>query len=349
MSVAKETPLLVVEGLTHWFEPPSPGLFKRGPHEGVHALSDVTFTVSEGETLGIVGESGSGKTTLARALLRLIEPTSGRVTFQGRNVYSLSPEEVTEHLRPRMRMIFQHPDAILNPGYSIGTALAKSIRSHREAPDREIVQQVADLLEEVGLDPTLGAMYPDELSSGQKRRVGICRALATDPDLIVADEPVAGLDVLLQERILGVLQSEQNSRGFALILVSHDLERVNQVCDRVLVMYGGRLMESLTVRRSGRPVREQFLHPYSILLQRARTGLVSAVDGGSGNASDVVSPAHSAVRDERHEGCPFRGECPLWASRGYPGECERVFPEPTDLGEGHVVWCHFVAGHAQNP
>lgn len=279
---AGAAPLLSVDRLTKVFRTRGRRSWFRREDVAVRAVSDVSFTLDRGEVLGIVGESGSGKTTVARMILRLIEPTRGRVLLRGRDVMSLTPAEVRSQLRPAVRMIFQDPDAALNPGYTIGFGLARAIGMDPANAQVDVATTIGTLLERVGLDESFASKYPDELSGGEKRRVGICRALATDPAIIVADEPLSGLDVMLQERVLELLKTEQERRQFALVLVSHDLDRVNQVCDRVLVMQGGRVVEQVTLRRNAGPVREQYCHPYSVLLQQARVDVGAfdwSVDG----------------------------------------------------------------------
>ena len=242
-------PLLVVGGLTKCHAIPS-RTWTRAEAASVCTVRDVSFTLERGEVLGIIGESGSGKTTLARMLLRLVEPTSGSVRLDGRDVLQMDANEERSFLRPRARMIFQDPDSALNPAYTIGVGLARAIRLHdRAIIDTDVEARVRTLLDAVGLPASTARQYPDQLSGGEKRRIGISRALCTNPSLLVADEPLSGLDVVLQEHVLSLLLAEQARRQFGLLLVSHDLDRVRQVCDRVLVMHEGRVVETVAVQR----------------------------------------------------------------------------------------------------
>jgi len=236
-------------------------------------------------------------------------------------------------------MIFQHPDAVLNPGYTVGTALERALLHHGAEPS-SVPGRIHELLTSVGLDPELGDHYPDELSGGQKRRIGICRALSTNPDLIIADEALSGLDVLLQEQILTLLLNEQRRRGFALILISHDLDRVNQVCDRALVMFGGRVVEDLRFRRAAGLVHDQFMHPYSTLLQRARIETMRREEELVLPVLEVAAnPGHPRSSAER--GCVFVERCDFQRALGFPKECRQHSPRSEPVGHLHTVACHF--------
>lgn len=256
------TDMLSVEGVTKHFPP------RRRGEAPIVAVADVSFTVAAGETVGIVGESGSGKTTVARLVLRLLSPTAGVIRLRGADIHSMAPEKVRRDVRPAVRMVFQDPDAALNPACRVSHGLAQAVRLHR--PD---VQDVRAFLEQrvtaLGLAPHLLDKWPDELSGGEKRRLGVCRALLTDPDVLVADEPLSGLDVLLQERVLALIRQQQRARAFGFVLVSHDLDRVHQVCDRVLVMRGGRLLEDVRIVRTNGRASDPYQHPYSRALRRA--------------------------------------------------------------------------------
>lgn len=335
--IAEAEPLLAVEGVSKTFTTREGGSWFRRRTGLRHAVNGVSFTLRPGEVLGIVGESGSGKTTVARMIVRLIAPTSGKVVFAGRDVGAMTDDEVRATLRPAVRMIFQDPDSALNPGYTIGFGLARALTLHAAGKAIDVDSTVATLLERVGLAPSFAEKYPDELSGGEKRRVGICRALATDPRLIVADEPLSGLDVVLQERVLELLKREQEQRGFALILVSHDLDRVNQVCDRVLVMHGGRVVEHATLRRGAAPIREQYRHPYSILLQQARID----VGGFDGNSNGVDDHLFAGDRRQRDSGCSFARSCGRRHTMGDPAQCWESVPALETIGAGQSVACHF--------
>jgi peptide/nickel transport system ATP-binding protein len=249
--------------------------FGRGPHR-VAAVSDVSLTVHAGETLGVVGESGSGKTTLGRMLVRLLDPTSGRVRYRGRDIGSLG-ERALRPLRRELQMVFQDPVSSLNPRRSIGESIADPLRAAGELPDKAVVARVKDLLERVGLDPDWYHRYPHEFSGGQRQRVGIARALAPNPKLIVCDEPVSALDVTTQRQVVDLLAELQRDLGLSLVFVAHDLAVVRQVSDRVAVMRGGRIVETGTVDEVYDAPRD----PYT-------RGLLAAVP--------VLDPVESAAR-----------------------------------------------------
>lgn len=345
---AEHTPLLSVEGLTKVFATRQHGSWFRTKRGVLSAVTDVSFTLDRGEVLGIVGESGCGKTTLARMILRLIEPSSGKVLLRGRDLMSLTRSEVRAYLRPAIRMVFQDPDAALNPAYTIGAGLARAIQMHSSDRKQDVTTMVAALLRRLGMGEEFAAKYPDELSGGEKRRVGICRALSTDPEIIVADEPLSGLDVVLQERVLQLLKTEQEARRFALILVSHDLDRVNQFCDSVLVMHGGRVVEQTVLRRNAEPIREQYRHPYSKMLQQARVDVIgtSARAGSANETADSVLNATSTSRSTT--GCTFSPSCPRRRSLGNPPVCQETTPALVPLSDGQAVACHFPAESSVN-
>ncbi len=326
-------PVLAVESIWREFEVPRRGGWRRARPAPVVAVSDVSFDVRPGEVLGIVGESGSGKTTIARMLVGLVAPTRGTVRLKGRDVARFSAEEMRRELRPVVRMVFQDPDAVLNPGYTVGEALERALRLY--AAKEGAAERVASHLERMGLDPRFAAKYPDELSGGEKRRIGVARALLTDPAVIVADEPLSGLDVVLQEQVLSLFKREQEERGFALVLVSHDLERVNQVCDRVLVMRGGQLVEVLTIRRDRRWTGDQFRHPYSVELQAAALDGAGAPEGLAGAADE------DGTTTSKGGGCTFARACRVSAVAGGASRCQRVQPPLVSVGRDHSVACHF--------
>lgn len=232
----------------------------------VKALDGVSFTVEKGETFGLLGESGCGKTTLARTLLRLIPPTEGEVWLEGRDVLKMSREELRTSFRSRVRMIFQHPDAVLNPACTVFVTLDQALSHHTNLGAEARRQRAEYLLDKVDLAPEYLDKYPDELSGGQKRRVGICRALATDPDVIVADEPFSGLDISLQEQILGVFLEIQEARNLTTLVISHDTGLMRRLCERIGIMQGGRLVQILS---TGKITPEHCDHPYAESLLRA--------------------------------------------------------------------------------
>jgi ABC-type glutathione transport system ATPase component len=259
------TPFLHVEGLTKHFRS-NDGWIPRflngtsGTSETVKAVTDVSFSVGRGEVYGFVGESGCGKTTLARTLLRLTEPTRGTARVGSTSIFDVPAEAVRMRLRPHLRMIFQHPDAVLNPSCTVGRVLDQALRLHTPLDDVARQDRAEQLLDQVHLPPDYLDKYPGELSGGQKRRIGICQALATDPEVIVADEPFAGLDVSLKEQIVTLFQSIQAERNLTVLLISHDLGIVRRLCDSMEVMKEGRLVEELP---SGAMTSEHCSHRYA--------------------------------------------------------------------------------------
>ena len=228
-------------------------------------LKGIDLSVAPGETIGLVGESGSGKSTLARALLRLYRPSAGRIVFEGQDITDL-PESALRPLRARMQIVFQDSQSALNPRLTVGTALAEPFLSYGRAKDsREALRLAAGLLEHVGLAPDMSARYPHQLSGGQRQRVGIARAIALNPALVVADEIVSGLDVSVQAQILQLLQALRSETGMALVLISHDLSVVRALCEKVVVMQHGVIVESgLSAEVFAAPQ-----HPYTRKLLRA--------------------------------------------------------------------------------
>ena len=236
-----------------------------GPAPLLEILKGIDLSVAPGETIGLVGESGSGKSTLARALLRLYRPSAGRIVFEGQDITDL-PESALRPLRARMQIVFQDSQSALNPRLTIGTALAEPFLSYGRAKDsREALRLAAGLLEHVGLAPAMSARYPHQLSGGQRQRVGIARAIALNPALVVADEIVSGLDVSVQAQILQLLQALRSETGMALVLISHDLSVVRALCEKVVVMQHGVIVESgLSAEVFAAPQ-----HPYTRKLLRA--------------------------------------------------------------------------------
>ncbi|MEI6719745.1 MAG: ABC transporter ATP-binding protein [Betaproteobacteria bacterium] len=236
-----------------------------GPAPLLEILKGIDLSVAPGETIGLVGESGSGKSTLARALLRLYRPSAGRIIFEGQDITDL-PESTLRPLRARMQIVFQDSQSALNPRLTIGTALAEPFLSYGRAKDsREALRLAAGLLEHVGLAPAMAARYPHQLSGGQRQRVGIARAIALNPALVVADEIVSGLDVSVQAQILQLLQALRSETGMALVLISHDLSVVRALCEKVVVMQHGVIVESgLSAEVFAAPQ-----HPYTRKLLRA--------------------------------------------------------------------------------
>ncbi len=233
-------PLLSVRNLRKVF-PITKGIFSRKVGE-VRAVHDVSFDIAEGETLSLVGESGCGKTTTGRAILRLIEPTSGEVKFAGRDVIAMKPSELRA-VRREMQIIFQDPVSSLNPRMTVGTAIREGITIHKLAEGAEADKRVKRLLDEVGLRAEYATRYPHEFSGGQRQRIGIARALAVEPRFIVCDEPVSALDVSVQAQVINLLRDLQRDRGLTYLFIAHDLSVVKHMSDRVAVMYLGKIVE----------------------------------------------------------------------------------------------------------
>jgi oligopeptide transport system ATP-binding protein len=248
MSATAAPPLAAVEGLVKRF-PLSRGVVLRRRLGDVAAVDDVTLEVHAGESLGIVGETGSGKSTLARILLNLLEPTSGVVRWRGEDVTHARGARLAE-LRRARQLVFQDPGGSLNPRKTVGAAVADPFAIHGLLPERAVrARRVAELLEQVGLEPALANRYPHELSGGMRQRVAIARAIALGPELLVADEPVSALDVSIQAQILALLRSLRRDLGLTLVLIAHDLAVVRHMCERVAVMQHGRLVEVAPVER----------------------------------------------------------------------------------------------------
>ncbi|HEY6434499.1 MAG TPA: ATP-binding cassette domain-containing protein, partial [Acetobacteraceae bacterium] len=251
------TPLVRAEHLTRHFAPH--GLFARG--RPVQAVTDVSLDISRGEALGLVGESGSGKTTIGRLMLRLLPPSSGRVLLDGRDLAQASAAELVR-LRRRMQLVFQDPYASLDPRRIVGAQIADGLAIHALVPAGARDQRVGELLEQVGLPQAHADRYPHEFSGGQRQRIGLARALATGPEFLVADEPVSALDVSVQAQVLALVAELRSRLGLALLFISHDLSVVRSLCDRVMVLYLGRVMEE-------GPAVEVLVaprHPYTLAL-----------------------------------------------------------------------------------
>ncbi len=295
--------LLSASNLTRRF-PGNRGLLDmlaRKPRPVVHALSDVSIDVSAGETLGIVGESGCGKSTLARCLVRLIEPDEGNISFDGADVGSLEGPARRKFNRA-VQMVFQDPYASLNPRMTVGSTLAEALRVHEIVPAAEINARVASLLDLVQLPATAATRYPHEFSGGQRQRIGIARALAVEPRVIIADEPVSALDVSVQAQIVNLFMELQERLGLALVFITHDLRLVRHMTHRVAVMYLGRVVEI-------GPVEDIFTaprHPYTRALISAvpqlTPGLLRGEPAVRGELPSPLSPP---------SGCAFHPRCPI--------------------------------------
>jgi oligopeptide/dipeptide ABC transporter ATP-binding protein len=308
-----------------------------GKHAVVRAVTDVDLEIRNGETLGLVGESGCGKSTLGRTILRLLEPTTGRIELSGRDITNLS-RRALRPLRREMQMIFQDPYASLNPRMSVGDAIGEPLEIHelvRTRADREA--RVTELLSRVGLRGDAASRYPHEFSGGQRQRIGIARALACRPKFIVCDEPISALDVSIQAQIVNLLEDLQQAEQLTYLFISHDLKIVQHICDRVAVMYLGRVVE---LAESKTLYREP-AHPYSQALLSA----VPRIDPKARREriilqGDVPSPIAPPP------GCPFHPRCPV---QNKPDACFKELPKLRVLSNGSQAACHVAEWLLQRP
>jgi len=307
----------------------------------IPAVDGVSFYLRENETVGLVGESGCGKTTIGRTVLRLTDPSSGRIVFDGRDITTLSRAELRP-LRREMQMIFQDLDAGLNPEMRVRDILREALTVHERPSDAEIAGRIRELLEQVSLKDSKLANFPSELSGGEKRRVGIARVLAVRPRLIVADEPTSALDISIQAQVVNLLRDLQKNLGLTYLFISHDLPVVELVSQKVAVMYLGRIVEMGLAEN----IAHQPRHPYTGILWS------SLADKQTTEVTRRVT--NVAVERERRtwgvfdfeqptSGCRFAPRCPLYKDKGRPAICTDPASEPQlrDVGHGHVVACHF--------
>jgi peptide/nickel transport system ATP-binding protein len=299
---------------------PLGGLFARG--RAIHAVSDVSLAIERGETVGLVGESGSGKTTVGRLLLGLLAPTAGAVRFDGTDLAALRPAPL-RRLRARMQLVFQDPYASLDPRRRVGAQIADGLAIHGLAGRAEREERVAALLEQVGLAPEHAARFPHEFSGGQRQRIAIARALAPQPAFIVADEPVSALDVSVQAQVLALLADLRARLGLAMLFISHDLPVVRHLCDRVAVMYLGRVVEQGTVGDVFGAPR----HPYTEALLSAAPSLHP-----ERRRRRIILPGEPPSPADPPSGCVFRTRCPIATAA-----CAQTVPPLT--GAGHQAAC----------
>ena len=317
-------PFISIRNMTKTFGPAS---------DPVYAVNDVSFDIPKGSITGLVGESGSGKSTLGRSLLRLIEPTSGSTVFDGCDLNSLKAGDLRA-MRRRMQMVFQDPVSSLNPRLSVEAIIAEGLVAHGIGSRRPRRDKVASLLEEVGLSADHMRRYPHEFSGGQRQRIGIARALALEPEFIVADESVSALDVSIQAQVLNLLLDLRERRNLTMLFIAHDLSVVDYLCDQVAVMYLGRLMEI----GPAADIHERPRHPYTLALNSAipmpRPGAARNREVLKGDIPSPMSPP---------SGCVFRTRC------AHAREiCASGIPSPVEVSAGHYSHCKRIEAIGEN-
>ena len=320
------TPILEVKDLTKFFPIQSQGIFSKVKGDN-KAVNGISFTLNAGETLGLVGESGCGKSTAGRTILKLYEPTSGTIKFEGEDITKLSPSKM-KPLRTQMQMIFQDPYSSLNPRHTIGSIIAASYEIQKITPDQGVKRAVQELMERVGLNPEHYNRYPHEFSGGQRQRIGIARALALKPKFIVCDEPVSALDVSIQAQVINLLDDLRDDFGLSYLFIAHDLSVVQHISQRVAVMYLGKIMELAPTedlyKSPHHPYTKALLSAIPLpdpILERKREQIIL-----SGDIPNPVNPP---------TGCVFNTRC--WKAQD---KCRTTEPALVQIGASQVA-CHF--------
>ncbi len=302
---------------------------QRGPY--LHAVDDVSIRIERGESVGLVGESGCGKSTLVRLVTRLLDASDGAIVFNERDIGGIAAKDFARRPeRSRIQMVFQDPTDSLNPRYTAFDCIAEPIRLLTQVGSSDLAKRVSELADSVGLPPELLSRFPHQLSGGQKARVGIARALAPEPELLILDEPTSALDVSVQAIILQLLAKLRRERGLSYLFVSHDLNVVRLLCDRVVVMYLGKVIES-------GPAAELFAHPrhpYTRALLSAIPG--AGADGAAVERIRLAGEVRSPI-DPAPSVCRFYGRCP----QGQSERCTQEMPPLREVGSHHTVACHF--------
>lgn len=319
-------PLLEIEGLVKHFRAPSTLLQRKA--DPIRAVDGITFSIDEGTTFALVGESGCGKTTVAKMILLLEHPTSGDIRFHGRDVHSLRGRGLQEY-KGAVQAVFQDPYSSLDPRMQVCDIIGEPLQVHRGLKGRALRMQVAELLENVGLSQEVGTHYPHQFSGGQRQRIAIARSLALQPQLIVLDEPVSGLDVSIRAQILNLLRELQQSLGLSYLLISHDLAIVEHMSHQVGVMYVGKIVE-LTTKDE---LFQDSLHPYTSALMASVPQPDPDIPMGEIISGEVASPINPP------SGCRFHPRCPMY---GGSDICRDTEPDWREVKLGHMVACHKV-------
>ena len=302
----------------------------RRPKQKLTAVDNVSFTLNEGETLGLVGESGCGKSTLARTVINLYRPTAGRVVFAGTNFSELTKKELRDRCKD-IQMIFQDPYSSLNPRMTVRQVLREELLHHKMCPKAEVDKRISELLELVGLSEEHAERLPSAFSGGQRQRIGIARALAVQPKLIIADEPVSALDVSIQAQIINLLIDLQDKLGLSILFISHDLRVVRYISDRVAVMYLGSMVETADTEA----LYDNPRHPYTNVLLAA----APSMEADRADEKKAAVPGELPSPINLPSGCRFHPRCPYCTE-----VCKQESPELRDLGGGHMVACHHPLG-----
>lgn len=324
MNEEQKAPLLEVKDLKKWF-PSSKSPFS-GKKQYVKAVDGVSFTLHYGETLGIVGESGCGKSTMGRSVLRLLEPTSGQILFEGKNFTALNKKELRKS-RSELQIIFQDPYASLDPRMTIGDIIAEPLDIQLKLPEKERMERVLKMMERVGLNTRYVNRYPHEFSGGQRQRIGIARAMILNPKVVVCDEPVSALDVSIQAQVINLLKDMQKEMGMAYIFISHDFSVIKHISDRVAVMYLGRVMEIADKN----DLYKHPMHPYTVALLSA-----IPVPDRKHKKEKIVLEGDLPSPVNPPSGCVFHTRCPRAQEI-----CKTQVPQQKDYGNGHCCACHF--------